>query len=363
MTSLDTGGTGRQVIELIRRLNPRRWALHLACLETRGASTDRAAEAAQSVTEFPVDGFGRPETCRQAWAFARWCKRRRIAVVHTADLHANIFALPAAACARVPLRVGIRSGLNHDRSPAHLTMQRAAYSCAHVVVANSRADAAQLYEERVPAAKVAIVPTALDLTAFAPRTADTGHRRIIVVGSLRPEEGHDVLIDAAPAVLRRYPQAHFDLVGGGPELASLAARAAFRGVGSAFTFLGARDDVPALLAAADVFVLPSRTEPFPNVLAEAMAAGLPIVASAVGGVPEVIDNGRNGLLVPAGDAGALADRLCRVLDDPALRTRLGSAARADAEARYSFDRMVEAFEAIYIEQLTRRGRGRLGAAA
>jgi L-malate glycosyltransferase len=363
MNSFDTGGTERQMIELMRRLNPRRWAIHLACLQTGGEMTDRASEAAQSVTEFPVHGFGRPETCRQAWAFARWCKRRRIAVVHTADLYSNIFALPAAACARVPLRIGNRRGLNHDRSAAHLTMQRAAYSCAHVVVANSQAAAARLYEERVPPAKVAIVPNGLDLSAFTPRRADAGRQRVIVVGNLRPVKGHEVLIDAAPDVLRRYPQAHFELVGSGPEHASLTARAAARGVAHAFTFLGARDDVPALLAAADVFVLPSYTESFPNALLEAMAAGLPIVASAVGGIPEVIHNGRNGLLIPAGDAAALAERLCRVLGDPALRTRLSVAARADAEARYSFDRMVAAFDSLYVENLTRRGGRRLGAAA
>jgi glycosyltransferase involved in cell wall biosynthesis len=135
----------------------------------------------------------------------------------------------------------------------------------------------------------------------------------------------------------------------------LRARAAARGVEAAFTFVGHRDDVPAILARADVFALPSRSEAFPNAVLEAMAAGLPIVASGVGGILELVDDGRTGLLVPPGDAAALADRLCRMLDHPDVAASLGTRARAEAEARYSFDRMVGAFEDLYRSELTRRG--------
>src|SRR5439155_17641773 len=122
------------------------------------------------------------------------------------------------------------------------------------------------------------------------------------------------------------------------------------------TLLGHRDDVAERLAAADIFVLPSRSEAFPNALLEAMAAGLPVVASAVGGILEIVEHGRTGLLVPPGDASALADRLMRVMADPALGRRLGDRARAEVEAQYSFDRMVAAFEDVYLGELARRGR-------
>ena len=135
----------------------------------------------------------------------------------------------------------------------------------------------------------------------------------------------------------------------------MIARAEARGLLHAVTFLGQRDDVPARLADADLFVLPSRSEAFPNAVLEAMAAGLPIVASGVGGIRELIADDRTGLLVPAGDPPALADRLCRLMADPALAARLGDAARDDAHARYSFERMVAAFEQLYLSELTRRG--------
>jgi glycosyltransferase involved in cell wall biosynthesis len=329
--------------------------VHVACFHARGTWFDRVTAAATSVAEFPITTFQSPQLLRHAWAFARWCRANRIAIVHTAELYSNIFGLPSAALGDVPLRIGNRREINPDKSTAQLVMQRAAYSVAHKVVANSRAAADRLILERVPERKVALIANGLDFERVQPRQPGARLRKVIVVANLRREKGHDVLIDAAAEVLRRFPDAEFEIVGGGPELETLLAHAEARRVLHAFTFLGQRDDVPARLAAADIFVLPSRSEAFPNAALEAMAAGLPIVASGVGGIPELIADGTTGLLVPPGDAPAVADRLCRLMTDPGLASRLGAAARAEALARYSFDRMVAAFEALYLTELARRG--------
>ena len=354
MTTFAPGGTERQMIELVRRLDRSRWDVHVACFHTRGAWFGRVAEAAR-VTVFPVRSFRRPDTIGHMWAFARWCRHHAIAVVHTAELPANIFGLPPGAVAGVPVRIGNRRETNPGRSTAEIALQRAAYACAHKVVANSRAAADRLLYERVAARDVVLIPNGLEIQDFHPRAPRPPLRRIVVVANLRPEKGHDVLIDAAVDVLRRFPDARFELVGGGPGLAALRTRAADRGVAHAVDFVGSCDDVPARLAAADIFVLPSRSDAFPNALVEAMATALPVVASAVGGIPELIEDGRTGLLVPPGDASAVADRLCRLMTDAALGARLGAAARADVEGRYSFDRMVAAFELLYLTELSRRG--------
>jgi glycosyltransferase involved in cell wall biosynthesis len=222
-------------------------------------------------------------------------------------------------------------------------------------VANSRAAADRLLQEGVAMRDVTVIPNGLDVQDFHPREPRASLRRVVVVANLRPEKGHDVLIDAAVEVLRRFPDARFELVGSGPQHNTLRARAELRGVAHAFDFLGQREDVPSRLRAADIFVLPSRSEAFPNAVLEAMATNLPVVASGVGGILESIDDGRTGLLAPAGDPGALADRLCRLMADPALGTRLAVAARVEAEGRYSFDRMVTTFESLYLTELARRG--------
>jgi len=328
--------------------------VHVACLREGGTWFDRVAGAVPHET-FSVGSFKRIGALGQMRAFIRWCRDKRFSVVHAVDLPANVFGLPGAALARVPVRVGTRRDINPGRTALELTAQRAAYACAHVIVANAQAVSDRLRVERVPARKVTIVSNGLDLSQFQPRRLEPPLRRVVTVANLRPEKGHDVMIDAAARVLERYPDARFDFVGGGTEHERLVARVRERGISGAVSFLGHSEDVPACLAAADIFVLPSRTEAFPNAVLEAMASGLPVVASKVGGVREIIEDERTGLLVPAGDPRALADQVCRLMADAGLGVRLGSAGRTMVEGRFSFDRMVDAFERVYLTELTRRG--------
>jgi glycosyltransferase involved in cell wall biosynthesis len=355
MTSFEPGGTERQMTELVRRLDPARWEVHLACFKATGQWFERAAERAVSVAEFPVTSFMRASVGRHIWDFARWCRTRRIAVVQATEIYSNIFALPAAAVGRVAVRIGSRRGLNSDRSRAQVALQRAAYRAATKVIANSRASADQLRIEGVPEGKISIVPNGLDFGPYGARRKRPALRSIAVVANLRWLKGHDVLIDASVEILRHVPDARFELIGDGPERASLVARAAARGVDHAFTFTGHSTNVPARLAETDIFVLPSRTESFPNAVLEAMAAGLPVVASGVGGILELVEDGRTGWLVPPGDAQALAARVMQVIARPADAARIGAAARAEVFARFSFERMVAAFDGIYLTELARHG--------
>jgi glycosyltransferase involved in cell wall biosynthesis len=344
--SLDPGGTERQMSELVRRLDPARWQVHVACLRAEGAWLDRVREVAP-VTDLNVRSFGRADTVGRARVFAAWCAERRIAVLHTADLPSNIFGQPAAAFARVPLRIANRRELRAGRTVHGLVGQRIGYSFAHRVVANCRAAADYLRAEGVPARKISVIPNGLDIDAYAPRPPITSVRRVATVANLRGEKGHDVLLDAAAIVVRRFPDAHFDLVGGGPERAALEARAAALSIDGAVSFHGHCEDIPARLAAADLFVLPSRSEAFPNAALEAMAIGLPTIASAVGGLLEVIDHPRNGVLVQPGDPQALADQICALMADPTRAVAIGAAGRTRAH-EFSFTRMVSAFERIYL---------------
>jgi glycosyltransferase involved in cell wall biosynthesis len=288
-------------------------------------------------------------------AFARWCRQQHIAVVHTTTMPANIFGLPAAALAGVPVRIGNRRELNPDKSGAAISLQRCAYALAHTIIANSRAAADRLESERVPRRKIAVVPNGLDVDTFTAAETSRPPRRVIVVANLRPEKGHRVLLDAAAILVRQFPDARFEFVGGGPELEPLLARAAALRIDHACDFLGHRDDVPARLRANDIFVLPSRSEAFPNAVLEAMAAGLPVVCSAVGGILELVDDGRTGVLVPPDDPAAFAARIGELMANGDRARELGREGRRDVEARFSFERMVAASESVYLRELTRRG--------
>jgi glycosyltransferase involved in cell wall biosynthesis len=364
MTSFEPGGTERQMIELVRRIDASRWEMHVACFHARGAWLARARASAASVTEFPITSFRHASTVRQARSFGRWCRDTGIRIVHTADLYANVFALPSAAAADVPVRLGSRRDINPDKTLSQIALQRAAYSCAHGVIANSRAAFDRLRLEGVSPRRITVIPNGVDVDRFSATSdapADAGdagssrrRRRVLMVANLRPGKGHDTLLDAAPSVLRRFPDAIFDIAGGGPERFRLLSRAAKRGVADAFSWHGHRDDIEKLAAAADIFVLPSRSEAFPNALLEAMAAGLPAIATRVGGIPEIVDDGRTGLLVRRDDPSELADALCRLMSDERLAAELGAAARQRIRACYSFERMTAQFEALYATELCRR---------
>jgi glycosyltransferase involved in cell wall biosynthesis len=351
VTHFQPGGTERQMTELIRRLDASRFAVHVACFHREGAWLPRVMERAASVTEFPIHGFAKPATASQLLAFARWCRRTRLAVVQTCDLYANIFGLPGAALAGVPVRIGSRRELNPDKSPLQIRLQRLAYRCATKVVANSPAAQRILEQEGLGRESIAVIPNGVDLTAFAERKPGGAVRRFITVANLRPEKSHETLLAAAAGLLRDYPDLEFQIVGDGPRRHELEQLARHRNLAPHVTFLGHREDVPALLSAADVFVLPSRSEAFPNGAIEAMAAGLPVVASAVGGLLDLIEDGRTGLLVPPRDPEALVAALRSLVEAPARGFALGRAARAEVQQRYSFDRMVSSFEDLYLSML------------
>lgn len=354
LSSFHPGGTEYQTIELLQRLDPTRWRVHVACFHDEGAWRDRVHGAAASVREFPLISFRHPDTLRQMRRFAAWCRQQQMAVVHAADLYANIFALPAAAWARVPVRIGSRRELNPDKSLGQIALQRAAYACAHSVLANSQAAAARLQQERVPAHRIAVIPNGLDLTRFTGVTPQRRGHTVIVVANLRREKGHDTLLRAAQRMLARHPETRFRLVGDGPQRAAITQQAQALGIAHAVDLLGYRADVVDLLASADISVVPSTSEAFPNAAVEAMAAGVPVVASAVGGLLELVHHEQNGLLVPPSDDVALASAMSHLLADSRLRTRLGATARADVFARYSFDRMVGSVNTLYLTELHRR---------
>ena len=358
LTSFSPGGTERQMIELVRRLDRDRFAVHLACFHRDGEWQARAEERAESVAEFPVPSFHAPATVRQAAAFARWCRRQRIAVLHTCDLYANTFGLPAAAFAGVPVRIANRRELNPDKSTAQIAAQRFAYGFAGHIVANSEAALRRLRQEGVGAGRVSVIPNGIDLDAFRPtgrqesgfRNHDSALRRVVTVARFRPEKGLDTFIDAARLAVQRVPDLEFTLVGDGPLAGALEARVQSAGLSGRVRFLGLREDVADVLRDHDLFVLPSRSEAFPNAVLEAMATGLPIVATRVGGVPEMVEHGRSGILVPPGRPEEIAGAIVGLARRPSYARALGRRARADAEARYSFDRMVRQFEQLYLAE-------------
>jgi len=177
---------------------------------------------------------------------------------------------------------------------------------------------------------------------------------LVTVAIQREPKGIQHMLAALRAVAAVRPEVHYLLVGDGPHRPALEQIAAAAGIASHTVFAGTRDDIPALLAAADLFVLPSLTEALPTVIAEAMAAGLPVVATEVGGIPEMVAHGDSALLVPPADPGLLAEAVIRILSNPRQAAAMGRAGRRVAAERFDARRQAEALAEEY-RRLARRG--------
>lgn len=212
----------------------------------------------------------------------------------------------------------------------------------------------------LPPAQVEVIPNGIDLSAFAepvPPEAAAALRRtfglpaesrvVITVGRLASNKGQHHLVAAAPAVVARFPTVHFLLVGEGEARPALMRQIAALGLKGHFTLAGQRGDVPALLRGSDVFVLPSLAEGFALALLEALAVGLPVVATRVGGAEEAIVPGENGFLVPPGDPQALAAALIAVLDMPPMALAAMRAAARRAVARFDLSYTAAQTLALY----------------
>jgi len=364
LNSFDPGGTEHQMTELMCRLDPTRFAVHAVCLGDRGALRSKVAAAGISITEFPIRGLASAATARQGLRLAAWCRQRGIQILHTCDFYSNVFALPAAALSGVPVRIASRRDIFiPERTGAKRRAQRLSYAFAHRVVANSAAAANCVVAEGVPAERIAVIVNGLELERFRGTSDRTVRRTIATVAHLRPGKGHDVLLRAAVLVVQCVPEAHFLIVGDGTRRLELERLAHDLGLAGHVTFAGHQEDVAAVLRHCDIFAFPSYMEASPNAVLEAMASRLPVVASNVGGIPEVIQDGVSGLLTPAGDSDALAAALLRVLQDAELADRLATAARQVVEARFSFDRMTLEFEGLYLAELATRAPAALAWAA
>jgi len=230
------------------------------------------------------------------------------------------------------------------------------------LVAVSRAIVAKIADERGTATPVSLIYNGVDLERYDHQEPCCTLREeyglpadaqlVGVVARLEPEKGHPTLIEAWPAVVAAVPSARLLVIGEGSRCEALKAQAADLGIAATVVFTGRRDDVPAVTAALDVAVLPSYREAQGLTILEAMALSRPVVASAVGGIPEMIEDGRTGLLVPPHDAGALAAAIVSLLRDHAYADLLARGGHDLVHDRFCVERMVQAIESIYDEAAT-----------
>jgi glycosyltransferase involved in cell wall biosynthesis len=293
-------------------------------------------------------------------------------VLVTHGYKSNLLGRPAARSRGIPI-VSVSRGWTGEnvKVRCYETVDRVHLRFMDRVVCVSAGQAERVRRCGVPPERVRVIRNAARLSAFAdpdPRMRQrlrelTGGEGPIVVaaGRLSPEKGFDVLVEAAKRFLNDVSTARGVVFGEGPERTRLQQKIDEFGLTERFRFLGFRDDVDALLPWAHLVVIPSLTEGLPNIALEAAAAGVPVVATAVGGTPEVVIDGCTGFLVAPNDPVALARRIADLVTAPELARALGIAARRRVEEHFSFEVQARAYEMLFDEVCPRRNRSRAAA--
>jgi glycosyltransferase involved in cell wall biosynthesis len=359
INNFETGGSERQFALLAQNFNSSQFDVHLGCVNPRGPLADQLG----SVARFPLGGslFGW-QSLRTRLALARHLRHNQVQVAHSFDFYVNLTMIPAAKLARVPVVIGSHRQLGDLMTTAQFRAQAAAFRWCDAVICNSQAGADRLASAGLKQEKLVVIGNAMPDEVFAPASPvlprDGNALRVTMVARMNAQyKNHAGFLRIAAEVHKRIPEAEFLLVGDGPLRPDIERQAAEFGIGERVVFMGDRRDIPAILASTDVAVLTSDSEGLSNVILEAMAAGLPVVAYAVGGNPEIV-NDQRGSLIPAGREDEFAAAIVRLLSHTNLRHELGQSARQFAESNFSLSRVCRQYEDLYSRLLARKTRSK-----
>ena len=361
------------VIKLVNRLDRKLFRPTICCQQYQVENTVPLLDP-----DVRVFSLHRPEgrSLRLILKLARLLRREKVDIVHSHNWATLIYTVAAAKLARTPVVIHGEHGFetNHGMvDHARFSRWLARYTTHVTTVSETLCHDLQT-RWMLPPERISAVPNGVDLDRFGPESNVPDLRQelgigaeeliIMTIGGLRPVKDHATLIRGFAKAHRRLPPSHLVIVGMDwrslrAELEGLAAQL---GVGGKILFTDVRTDIPALLRTCDVYVNTSRFEGLSNTILEAMASGKPVIATAVGGNPELVQDGMTGFLIRPGDDTQLAGCLETILADKVLRQRMGASGRRVTEERFSVARMVEDYSSMYLRYFSQTRPGRQRAA-
>jgi len=365
------GGTERHLMNLMHGLEASRFDLEFGCFIRWGQFLPEVEARGLRIHEYRVRRLYGIHTAHQQLRLARDLRRARAQIVHTYGFYPNVFAIAAARLARSPVVVASIRDTGCFMTANQRRVQRLACRLAHHVLVNAEAVKRWLVDDGYDGGKISVIHNGLDPSRFAGVVGGAALRAelslppnaplVAMVSRLNRLKGVEEFLQAVSRVADRFEDARFLIVGdngtpdGSDYRRELERRVAELGLERRVVFTGFRLDVPRLLSEVAVSVMPSLSEGLPNTVLEAMVAGVPVVATRVGGTAEVVDDGVTGLLVPPGDAAALAKAIEQLLAEPESARRLGRAGRQRVIQEFSLERMVRQTEQLYLRLLRTHG--------
>jgi glycosyltransferase involved in cell wall biosynthesis len=362
---LDFGGIESMMLRQVPRLNAGGYRMSVCLLRREGALA--ADLRRQGVPVHLVKTVGRLNP-GSILRLSRFLREQRVSIAHAHSRSVYVPVTIAARMAGIPVIIGSVHEMHSIGSRRRAWQERLLdrWRTAMVTVSDEVADD-YCRTTGISRDKCVTIYNGIDAAACAPGPLSRDAVRatlglpqdalvVITIGRLQPQKAHEILVSAAASLLSRHRSlpVRFVVVGEGPRKDELAGLCEAAGVADRFLFLGARRDVPDLLRAADVTCLTSRYEGFSNVVLESLVMGVPVVSTDAGGVREAIEDGRCGYIVPVGDAAGVADRLARLLSDPAARREFGERARLRGQM-FSLEANIAATRSLYDRLLAAAG--------
>jgi glycosyltransferase involved in cell wall biosynthesis len=355
--TLKVGGTERQFVEVACRLDRSPWNVHVSCLRPEGPLRQVLEGAGVQARRCGRGSLKPPRSLAAVWGLARDLRAHGTCLVHSFDFYSNMLGIPAARLARVPTVIASQRGFGDWRPPLQRRLHQLVLRLADYVLVNSEAVGEELLRSHtVRGERIIVIPNGVDLDRFAPPPKSASRSPSIVVGTLanlRAEKGLAYFVQAAAIVHERHPKVRFVVWGEGPLRTQLERLVSELRLDATVELRGTTAAPEGALRELDIFVLPSLTEAASNALMEAMATGLPAVATRVGGNPALVQDLSTGLLVPPADPAALAKAIIRLIEEPLLATELATRGRGQIRAAFGMDRMVAHVEALYQRALAR----------
>ncbi|MBP3953985.1 glycosyltransferase [Gemmata sp. G18] len=350
---LSRAGTETQLLALVRELDRARVRPTLVLLDGEDDLSRTLEPANCSVIRLGVRKLFSGRAVTAAKRLRAFWREHRPEVLQTYFLDAAYLGAPLAKMCGIRTVLRVRNNLGYWLTRKHRVMNRMLRPFVDLTLTNTDAGRDALVEgDGVPRARVAVLPNGVDTGRFKRFLLPDTSKRVVRVGcvaNLRPVKNIDGLMRTARAALERFPQLVFEVAGDGEQRAELAALHAELGLGNRFVLRGSVSDVPGFLRGVDIAVLPSHSEGMSNALLEYMAAGRAVIATDVGANARVLDGGKCGVVVPAGDSAAVVSAIGELLANPLRAAGYGAAARRRVGTEYSREAMTKRFEAFYGE--------------
>ncbi len=350
---MEVGGTERHLYNLLHGLDKKRFLPRLVCTWKLGKIGRKLQEEGFSVQAL---GFYKGYDPRIALKLGKIIAEWKPHILHTYLFGFHLLPGIPARWKRVPLNISSRREIGDWKKFYHWWITRAGnWFTDWTVACSEEVKRYTIRKEKLPEDRIEVIYNGINLEDFSFQPSfDRREKKVGVIANFYPEKGQRFFLQAVPHIKQVFPDTEFILVGEGERRQATENLCKEMGIGGMVKFLGLREDIPEILSSLRVLVIPSVREGLPNVLLEALSTGTPVVATRVGGIPEVIRQGEEGILIPPADPMSIKQAVCFLLSHPEKAREMGRKGRKLAETRFSLQRMLQDYQQMYLFLLSKK---------